>query len=129
MFVYTNFDVTMRNMITEARLDAHKKLDWQENNAEQEEVLEETLLEEETAEVSSETVLNRRLVVYNDDYNTFDHVIDTLMEVCKHPRVQAEQCTLLIHFKGNCVVKEGPYPKLKHMREGVVKAGLSAEII
>jgi ATP-dependent Clp protease adaptor protein ClpS len=47
------------------------------------------------------------LVVFNDDVNTFDHVISTLIRVCKHTPEQAEQCTLLIHYKGKCAVKKG----------------------
>ena len=48
----------------------------------------------------------QNLVVFNDEVNTFDWVIETLMDVCKHSATQAEQCTLIIHFKGKCKVKE-----------------------
>ncbi len=45
-------------------------------------------------------VQGKQLIVYNDDFNTFDHVIDALIKVCKHDPIQAEQCTFLIHYKG-----------------------------
>lgn len=69
------------------------------------------------------------LIVYNDDYNTFDHVIDTLIKVCKHDVVQAEQCTHLIHFKGKCAVKKGTFEELKPMRTGITDAGIKANIV
>lgn len=71
----------------------------------------------------------RGLVVFNDDFNTFDHVINTLIKVCKHSQEQAEQCTYLIHFKGKCTVKVGDYDFLKPMREGITEAGISASIL
>lgn len=71
----------------------------------------------------------RDLMVYNDDFNTFDHVIQTLIKVCKHDVHQAEQCTYLIHYKGKCSVKKGMYPELKPMREGISSAGIKASIV
>lgn len=70
----------------------------------------------------------RELVVFNDDYNTFDHVIKTLIEVCKHTPEQAEQCTWLIHYKGKCTVKFGSFEELVPMRQGICERGISAEI-
>jgi len=69
------------------------------------------------------------LVVFNDDFNTFEHVIDTLIRVCKHPLEQAEQCTWLIHHKGKCKVKEGSYDVLNPMCEAICEAGIDAKII
>ncbi|MBI3219600.1 MAG: ATP-dependent Clp protease adaptor ClpS [Bacteroidetes bacterium] len=69
------------------------------------------------------------LVVFNDDFNTFDHVINTLIRVCKHTPEQAEQCTLLIHFKGKCTVRTGSYDQLNPMREAICDAGIDAKII
>lgn len=71
----------------------------------------------------------RNLMVYNDDFNTFEHVIDTLIKVCKHDVHQAEQCTFLIHYKGKCSVKKGSYEELKPMREGISSAGIKASIV
>lgn len=69
------------------------------------------------------------LVVFNDDVNTFDHVINTLIKVCKHTHEQAEQCTILIHFKGKCTVKNGSFEFLKPMRDSICEAGIDARII
>lgn len=69
------------------------------------------------------------LVVFNDDVNTFDHVIDTLIRVCRHTPEQAEQCTLLVHFKGKCAVKSGSFDFLKPMREAICEAGIDARIL
>ena len=70
----------------------------------------------------------KRLVVHNDDFNTFDHVINTLIKVCRHDPHQAEQCTYIIHYRGRCSVKEGSYNQLKPMREGIAEAGIKATI-
>jgi ATP-dependent Clp protease adaptor protein ClpS len=69
------------------------------------------------------------LVVFNDDFNTFDHVIKTLIKVCKHTSEQAEQCTWLIHYKGKCAVKSGSMEELKPMREAICDAGIDARIL
>ena len=69
------------------------------------------------------------LIVFNDDVNTFDHVISTLMRVCKHTPEQAEQCTLMIHYKGKCAVKSGTFDFLKPMRESICEAGIEARIL
>ncbi len=69
------------------------------------------------------------LVIFNDDVNTFDHVIDTLVRVCKHSPEQAEQCTLLIHYTGKCAVKTGTFDFLKPMREAICEAGIDARIL
>jgi ATP-dependent Clp protease adaptor protein ClpS len=69
------------------------------------------------------------LVVFNDDVNTFDHVIDTLIRVCKHSQEQAEQCTLLIHYKGKCAVKSGSFDFLKPLREAICEVGIDARIV
>ena len=69
------------------------------------------------------------LVVFNDDINTFDHVTRTLIKVCKHTPEQAEQCTLIIHYKGKCQVKNGTFDFLRPMREAICEAGIDARIL
>jgi len=69
------------------------------------------------------------LVVFNDDVNTFDHVINTLVKVVGHTAEQAEQCTFLIHYKGKCTVKTADFDSLKPLRTGITDRGISAEII
>ncbi len=68
------------------------------------------------------------LIIYNDDYNTFDWVIQCLMEVCKYPHDQSEQLTLLIHFKGKATVKTASLDVLKPLKDAFVERGLSAVI-
>lgn len=72
---------------------------------------------------------NNEIVLHNDDVNTFDHVIETLIRVCKHDALQAEQCALLVHYKGKCTVKTGSLEELKPQCTALLDAGLSAEII
>lgn len=69
------------------------------------------------------------LVVFNDDVNTFDHVIETLIDVCEHTLIQAEQCTHIIHNNGKCSVKSGEFDRLKGMRQRICEAGISAEVL
>ena len=69
------------------------------------------------------------IVLYNDDVNTFDHVIDTLIYACDHTPEQAEQCSILVHYKGKCTVKTGSYEDLKPRCTMLLEAGLSAEIV
>ncbi|MBL7874898.1 MAG: ATP-dependent Clp protease adaptor ClpS [Cyclobacteriaceae bacterium] len=83
---------------------------------------------QETLEVVEVIDVNN-LVVFNDDFNTFDHVIQTLIKVCKHTPEQAEQCTWLIHYKGKCAVRSGPVEELKPMREAICDAGIDARIL
>jgi ATP-dependent Clp protease adaptor protein ClpS len=68
------------------------------------------------------------LIVWNDDVNTFDWVIETLVEVCGHSPEQAEQCSYLIHFRGKCEVKKGTYEDLKPMCEKITDRGIGATI-
>ena len=70
----------------------------------------------------------RDLVLYNDDINTFDFVIESLIEVCKHEALQAEQCTYIVHYNGKCSVKNGSYTDLNPMRVALCDRGLSAVI-
>lgn len=68
------------------------------------------------------------IVLFNDDVNTFDHVIDTLVAVCDHDPIQAEQCAFIIHYKGKCDIKSGPMKELIPICTKLLDAGLSAEI-
>jgi ATP-dependent Clp protease adaptor protein ClpS len=68
------------------------------------------------------------LIVWNDEVNTFEWVIETLMEVCDHSYEQAEQCSYIIHFKGKYAVKNGSYDELKPMREAISERGIGATL-
>ncbi|WP_299362802.1 ATP-dependent Clp protease adaptor ClpS [Winogradskyella sp.] len=87
-----------------------------------EKLSEELLLEEDVLK-------QNEIVLFNDDVNTFDHVIDTLIYACDHTPEQAEQCSIIVHYKGKCTVKTGPYEDLKPRCSKLLQAGLSAEIV
>lgn len=93
------------------------------NNAFDEQ-LEELLLIEEEVEVGKKA----QIIVYNDDYNTFDWVIECFVKILKHTAEQAEQCSLLIHFKGKASVKTASKNVLKPLKDALVDKGLSAVI-
>jgi len=68
------------------------------------------------------------LFLYNDDIHSFDYVMESLMEICDHTNVQAEQCTTIAHYKGVCDVKKGELTSLKEMQMGLIQKGLKADI-
>ena len=84
---------------------------------------------QESVLLEEEVVKQNEIVLYNDDVNTFDHVIDTLIYACDHTPEQAEQCSIIVHYKGKCTVKTGPYDDLEPRCSMLLKAGLSAEIV
>lgn len=85
--------------------------------------IEELLLEKEQISKAYEIVL------FNDDVNTFDHVINLLISVCNHTAIQAEQCAMIVHYKGQCTVKTGEIDELLPKCRKLQQEGLSAEII
>lgn len=83
---------------------------------------------EETVEVLTDVEHPYHLIVWNDDVNTFEWVIETLMEICGHSYEQAEQCAYIIHFKGKYAVKEGSYKTLKPMCDAITDRGIGATV-
>jgi len=79
-------------------------------------------------DILTENVEKHEIILYNDDVNTFQHVIETLVKVCKHTYEQAEQCAYIVHFSGKCVVKTGSLEELVPICSSLLEAGLSAEI-
>ena len=79
--------------------------------------------------LKEEVKTQNEIVLYNDDVNTFDHVIETLIHACEHTAEQAEQCSLIVHYKGKCTVKTGEYKDLKPRCSILLEAGLNAEIV
>ncbi len=79
--------------------------------------------------LESNTQRQKEIVLYNDDVNTFDHVIETLVQVCEHTPEQAEQCSIIVHYNGKCTVKTGSFEDLKPRCSLLLDAGLSAEIV
>jgi ATP-dependent Clp protease adaptor protein ClpS len=84
------------------------------------------VLVEETTENETTQNTGVKIIIYNDDFNTFDWVIESLVKICKHTTEQAEQLSLMIHFKGKAVVKTGEKRVLKPMKDALVDRGLSA---
>jgi len=73
-------------------------------------------------------VAGKQIVLYNDDFNTFDHVIECLVKYCKHDTLQAEQCAYIVHYNGKCSVKNGSYKELEPICTALLEKGLNAEI-
>ena len=71
---------------------------------------------------------NKSLVLYNDDINTFDNVINAIIKICKHSTIQAEQCTWIVHFNGKCVVKKDVGSKLIPLCSAFIDRGINASI-
>lgn len=84
--------------------------------------------EEEEVLVLTEETEEKQIVLFNDEVNTFDFVIESLMKVCGHDPIQAEQCTIIVHFKGKCSVKKGDFEELEPMCTALLDRGLTAEI-
>ncbi len=70
----------------------------------------------------------KSLILHNDDHNTFDFVIDSLIEVCDHDPITAEQLTLIVHYKGKCTVKSGDLEELNPMSRAMTDRGLTVSI-
>ena len=83
----------------------------------------------EDTDVAEISVNEHQIVLFNDDVNTFDHVVETLIRVCGHTLEQAEQCSIIVHYKGKCTVRTGSYEELKPRCTQLLQADLSAEIV
>jgi len=88
----------------------------------------EDVLVDELVDRVEKLVDEKFLVVYNDDVNTFDHVIESLVDVCDHSEEQAEQCAMMVHFKGRASVRQGPFNKLHPMKTALTDRGINAVI-
>jgi ATP-dependent Clp protease adaptor protein ClpS len=84
---------------------------------------------EEELDVAELDSNQNEIILYNDEVNTFDHVINTLIFACEHTPEQAEQCSLIVHYKGKCTVKTGSYDELEPRCSMLLDAGLSAELV
>ena len=71
----------------------------------------------------------RLLILYNDDHNSFDHVIQSLVEVCGHDEIQAEQCAVIAHFRGKCDISRGSVALLTDMQSSLQNRDLTVEIV
>lgn len=86
------------------------------------------VLEEEEIDAEELLSLENHIVIWNDDVNTFDWVISTLIDVCDHQLEQAQQCANIIHNNGKCSVKRGSFKKLKPLLEAILERKISATI-
>lgn len=86
-----------------------------------------TLLQPEI-DLGESTLQQHRLILHNDNHNTFEWVIESLMEVCQHTVEQAEQSSYIIHSKGKYAVKRGSFSFLKPMKDAIVERGINATI-
>ncbi len=84
---------------------------------------------QEELDVLVQETRKHEIILHNDDVNTFDFVIESLINVCEHTPEQAEQCTILVHYKGKCAVKTGEYKELESRCVKLLDLGLSAEIV
>ena len=82
----------------------------------------------ELLDLLEEKVANHSIILYNDDFNTFDHVISCLVQICNHEVIQAEQCAWIVHTNGKCIVKSGEYQELEPLCTSLLDKGLSAII-
>ncbi len=85
--------------------------------------------EQEDCDILVKEEVPHVIVLHNDDVNTFDFVIDCLIDICEHTLEQAQQCTFLVHYKGKCEVKSGAKDDLIPMNNALLKKGLSSEIV
>lgn len=89
---------------------------WTETELQEDILVDELLVEE------------NELVLINDDVNTFEHVINCLIDYCKHDTIQAEQCAYIVHYHGSCSVKKGEFKKLVAIKQALQEKGLTVEI-
>jgi len=82
----------------------------------------------ELLDLLEEKVTTHSIILYNDDFNTFDHVISCLVQICNHEVIQAEQCAWIVHTNGKCIVKTGEYKELEPLCASLLEKGLSAII-
>ncbi len=83
---------------------------------------------QEDTDLLTETELEHKLIVHNDEVNTFDFVAETLVKICKHNWEQAEQCAYIIHHKGKYAVKHGDMDKLRAMKDAITERGIGATV-
>src|SRR5438309_10837716 len=83
---------------------------------------------QDVAELEVDTVDPFHLIVWNDEVNTFEWVIETLMEICNHSHEQAEQCAYIIHFRGKYAVKHGTYEDLRPLCDAITERGIGATV-
>ncbi|MGE0089154.1 MAG: ATP-dependent Clp protease adaptor ClpS [Bacteroidales bacterium] len=85
--------------------------------------------EDSNYEMSPNDGKDYSLILFNDDLHDFNYVISSLIEVCKHDEIQAEQCTYLVHYSGKCQIKKGKFNQLNHIKKSLLEKGLTVELM
>ena len=88
-----------------------------------------THTDKEKSDVVSDLLKRNTLMLINDDFHTFDFVVDALVDICRHDPDQAEQCAYITHYKGKCDVKKGKMSIIKPMRDRLADRGLKVNIV
>lgn len=83
---------------------------------------------QEEVDILEETVKEHQLILYNDDVNSFEHVIECLIDICGHETLQAEQCAYLVHYTGKAIIKQGEFEKLRDLKLALSDKGLSVVV-
>ncbi|WP_461636728.1 ATP-dependent Clp protease adaptor ClpS [Labilibaculum euxinus] len=91
--------------------------------------IDKTNTDKEESDVISDLLNRNTLMLINDDFHTFDFVVDALVDVCRHDPDQAEQCAYITHYKGKCDVKKGDMSTIKPMRDRLAEKGLKVNIV
>lgn len=79
-------------------------------------------------DINIDALLERNLVIHNDDFTSFELVIISLVEICGHSLVQAEQCAWITHYKGKCKVKHGSYEFLSPLKQAILDRKINCTI-
>lgn len=85
--------------------------------------------DKEESDVICDLLSRNTLMLINDDFHTFDFVVDALVDVCRHDPDQAEQCAYITHYKGKCDIKKGSMNTIKPMRDRLAEKGLKVNIV
>ncbi len=91
--------------------------------------IKETHTDKKEKDVITDLLNRNTLMLINDDFHTFDFVVDALIDVCRHDPDQAEQCAYITHYKGKCDVKKGKMSTIKRMRDRLAEKGLKVNIV
>ena len=87
------------------------------------------IIPQEIEQVETLEKKEHEIILFNDDVNTFDHVIECLVRICSHSYIQAEQCAFIVHYSGKCIVKTGELEDLVPECNALLEEGLSAEVV
>jgi len=82
----------------------------------------------EIVDILEKEEVQRKLILFNDDVNTFDFIIISLIEICKFDHLQANNCAMIAHYKGKCCIKKGTFKELKPLHTAMAERQITTEI-